>query len=111
AQGLEPVPVQIVNFTGGPQIQDGLLSRTLDIGAGGITVLLIRSDKTRGAGEQEMRGLSALSCVRYELWTADARLKSLRELDPQRNKICLPAANVSVQAIFLQMASEQINGV
>src|SRR6266850_7633519 len=41
ARGLEPVPVRIVNFTGGPQIQDGLLSQTLDIGAGGVTVLLI----------------------------------------------------------------------
>jgi len=111
AQGLEPVPVQIVNFTGGPQIQDGLLSQTLDIGAGGITVLLITRDKTRGAGDQEMRGLTALSSVPYDLWTADARLKSLRELDPQRNKIGLPAAKVSVPAIFLQMASEQINGV
>src|SRR5437868_55975 len=46
AQGLEPVPVRIVNFTGGPQIQDGLLSQTLDVGAGGITVLLITRDKT-----------------------------------------------------------------
>src|SRR5437773_8737614 len=50
AQGLEPIPVRIVNFTGGPQIQDGLLSQTLDIGAGGVTVLLIARDKTRGAG-------------------------------------------------------------
>jgi NitT/TauT family transport system substrate-binding protein len=111
AQGVEPVPVQIVNFTGGPQIQDGLLSHTLDIGAGGVTVLLITRDKTRGAGDQEMRGLTALSSVPYELWTADAKLKSLRDLDPQRNRIGLPSVKVSVPAIFLQMASEQINGV
>jgi NitT/TauT family transport system substrate-binding protein len=41
AQGVGLLPVRIVNFTGGPQIQDGLISQTLDIGAGGITVLLI----------------------------------------------------------------------
>lgn len=111
AQGLEPVPVRIVNFTGGPQIQDGLLSQTLDIGAGGVTVLLITRDKTRGAGDQEMRGLTSLSSVPYDLWTVDAKLKSLRDLDPQKNKIGLPAVKVSVPAIFLQMASEQINGV
>ena len=35
-QGLEPVPMRIFNFTGGPQIQDGLLSQSLDIGAGGV---------------------------------------------------------------------------
>ena len=67
AQGLEAVPVHIVNFTGGPQIQDGLLSQNLEIGAGGITVLLIARDRTRGAGDQEMRGLTALSSVPYEL--------------------------------------------
>jgi sulfonate transport system substrate-binding protein len=111
AQGLEPVPVRIVNFTGGPQIQDGLLSQTLDIGAGAVTVLLIARDKTRGAGDQEMRGLTALSSVPYDLWTVDANLKSLRDLDPQKNKIGLPSVKVSAPAIFLQMASEQINGV
>jgi NitT/TauT family transport system substrate-binding protein len=111
AQGIEPGSVQIVNLTGGPQIQDGLLSQTLDIGAGGVTVLLITGDKTRGAGDQEIRGLTALSSVPYELWTADPKLKSLRDLDPQKNRIGLPSVKVSVPAIFLQMASEQINGL
>lgn len=111
AAGLEPAPVRIVNFTGGPQIQDGLLSQTLDIGAGGVTVLLITRDKTRGAGDQEILGLTALSSVPYDLWTIDPGLKSLRDLNPQKNKIGLPAVKVSVPAIFLQMASEQINGV
>jgi sulfonate transport system substrate-binding protein len=111
AQGLETTGVRIVNFTGGPQIQDGLLSQTLDIGAGGITVLQITRDRTRGAGDQEMLGLTALSAVPYEMWTVDAKLKSLRDLDPQKNKIGLPSVKVSVPAIFLQMASEQINGV
>ena len=68
-------------------------------------------DKTRGAGDQEMLGLTALSSVPYDLWTIDANLKSLRHLDPQKNKIGLPAVKVSVPAIFLQMASEQINGI
>jgi NitT/TauT family transport system substrate-binding protein len=110
SQGLEPIPVRIVNFAGGPQIQDGLLSQNLDIGAGGVTVMLITRDKTRGAGDQEMLGLTSLSSVPYDLWTIDANLKSLRDLNPQKNKIGLPAVKVSVPAIFLQMASEQING-
>jgi NitT/TauT family transport system substrate-binding protein len=58
-----------------------------------------------------MRGLTALSSVPYELWTADPELKSLHDLDPHKNKIGLPAVKVSLPAIFLQMASEQINGV
>jgi NitT/TauT family transport system substrate-binding protein len=111
ARGLGPISVHIVNFTGGPQIQDGLISGTLDIGAGGITVLLITSDKTRGAGDQEMRGLTALSAVPYELFSVDPKLTSLRDLDAHKNKIGLPAIKVSVPAAFLQMASEQINGI
>jgi NitT/TauT family transport system substrate-binding protein len=35
----------------------------------------------------------------------------LRDLDPQKNKIGLPSVKVSVPAIFLQMAAEQIFGV
>jgi NitT/TauT family transport system substrate-binding protein len=111
AQGLEPMPMRIVNFTGGPQIQDGLLSNTLDIGAGGITVLLIARDKTRGAGDQAMLGLTALSSVAYDLWTVDPNVKKLSDLDPQKNKIGLTAAKVSVPAIFLQMGSEKVNGM
>lgn len=110
-QGLEAVPIRIVNFTGGPQIQDGLLSRTLDVGAGGVTVMLITRDKTRDGGDNEMLGLTALSSAPYELWTSDAGFKSLRDLNAQQHKIGLPAAKVSVPAIFLQMASEQINGL
>src|SRR5947207_4073481 len=45
AQGVEPVTMRIVNFTGGPEMQDGMLSQSLDIGAGGVTDLLIASDK------------------------------------------------------------------
>src|ERR1700730_243297 len=81
AQGVGLLPVRIVNFAGGPQIQDGLISQTLDIGAGGITVLLITWAETRG-GDRDMRGLTALSSVPYELWTADPELKSLHDLDP-----------------------------
>jgi NitT/TauT family transport system substrate-binding protein len=107
-QGLCSVAVRIVNFAGGPQIQDGLLSRALEVGAGGITVLLITRDKTRGAGDQEMLGLTLLSSVSYDLWTV---LKTLRDLDAQKNKNGLPEIKVFVPAIFLQMASEQLNGI
>jgi len=110
ARGLNPVPVSIVNFTGGPQIQDGLLSQSLEVGAGGVTAMLITRDKTRRAGDQEILGLTALSSVPYELWTVAANLRSLRDLDPRTTRIGLPAVKVSVPAIFLQMAAEQIYG-
>lgn len=110
ALGAEPMPVRVVNFTGGPQIQDGLLSQSLDIGTGGITVMLIAFDKTQKAGDQAMLGLTALSSVPYDLWTSDPALKSLEDLAAGRNKVGVPAIKVSVPALFLQMAAEKLYG-
>lgn len=110
AEGAEPMPVQVVNFTGGPQIQDGLLSQSLDIGTGGITVMLIAFDKTQKAGDQAMLGLTALSSVPYDLWTSDPNLTSLTDLAAGRNKVGVPAIKVSVPALFLQMAAEKVYG-
>ena len=110
AQGLEPVPVRIFNFTGGPQIQDGLISQSLDIGSGGVTVMMIGRDRSRGSGGQEMRGLTSLSAVPYELWTVDQTVRSLADLKADKNKIGVPSVRVSVPAIFLQMAAEKLLG-
>jgi sulfonate transport system substrate-binding protein len=93
-QGLGSVAVRIVQFAGGPQIQDGLLSRALEV----------------GAGDQEVLGLTLLSSVPY-VWTVGPRPKTLRDLDAQKDKNGLPAIKVFVPAIFLQMASEQLNGI
>lgn len=110
AQGAEPMPVKVSNFTGGPQIQDGLLSQSLDIGSGGVTVMLIAYDKTHTAGDQAMVGLTALSSVPYDLWTVDEKLKTLNDLAAGRNKVGVPSVKVSVPALFLQMAAEKIYG-
>src|SRR5258708_1296703 len=70
-RGLKPVPLELQNVAGAPQINDGLLSRTLDIGCGGITALMVAWDKTRGSGGQMMKGGAALSAVPYVLMTVD----------------------------------------
>ena len=50
-------------------------------GAGGITVLLITREKTRGAGDQEMRGLTSL-CRRVGKpeWAGPPLLPALESL-------------------------------
>jgi NitT/TauT family transport system substrate-binding protein len=48
-QGMEPVPVRIVQLAGSPQMNDGLLSGTLEIGSGGYTAMMVFCEKTRGA--------------------------------------------------------------
>ena len=109
-QGIEPVPVEIVPFAGGPQINDGLLSGNLEIGTGGLTAMMVYCDKTRTAGDSQFLGVTALSSVPYELFTVNPSLRSLRDLDKDKDKIGVPSVKVSVPAIFLQMAAERLYG-
>src|SRR5258708_17629801 len=108
-RGLKPVALELQNVAGATQINDGLLARTLDIGCGGITALMVAWDKTRGSGGQMMKGVAALSAVPYVLMTVDPAVQSLRDLS-ERNRIGLPAVKVSVPAIMLQIAAEKLFG-
>jgi NitT/TauT family transport system substrate-binding protein len=109
-QGLDPVSVEIVPFAGGPQINDGLLSGSLEIGSGGLTAMMVFCDKTRAAGDTQFLGVTALSSVPYELFSTNPGLKSLRELDKDKDKVGVPSIKVSVPAIYLQMAAEKLYG-
>jgi NitT/TauT family transport system substrate-binding protein len=109
-QGIEPVPVRIVQLAGGPQMNDGLLSGTLEIASGGYTAMMVFCEKTRGAGDKQFLGISALASVPYDLFSVDPELKTLKDLDVQRDKIGVPSIKVSVPAVYLQMAAEQLYG-
>jgi NitT/TauT family transport system substrate-binding protein len=109
-QGLEPGTIEIVPFAGGPQINDGLLSGNLEIGSGGLTAMMVVCDKTRSAGDLRLLGATALASVPYELFTTEPELKSLRDLNKDRDRIGVPSVKVSVPAIYLQMAAERLYG-
>jgi NitT/TauT family transport system substrate-binding protein len=108
-RGLKPLPVTLQNVAGAPQINDGLLSRTLDIGCGGITALMVAWDKTHDSGGRSMKGIAALSDVPYVLMTTDPKVHSLRDFS-DHNRIGVPAVKVSVPAIMLQVAAEKLFG-
>jgi len=109
-QGLDPGTIEIVPFAGGPQINDGLLSGNLEIGSGGLTAMMVVCDKTRSAGDSRLLGATALASVPYELFTTEPELKSLRDLNKDRDRIGVPSIKVSVPAIYLQMAAERLYG-
>jgi NitT/TauT family transport system substrate-binding protein len=110
-QGLTPVAISFVHVTGSPQINDGLLSGNIEIGSGGYTAMMVFCDRTKASGDAQLLGVTALSNVPYDLYTVDPNLKSLKDLDRDKHKIGLPAVKVSVPAVYLQMAAEQIYGV
>ena len=109
-QGLEALPVRFVHVAGGPQVNDGLLSGNLEIGGGGYTAVMVYCDRTRAAGDSQLLGVTALSAVPYELYTVNPDLKSLRDLNRAKDKVGVPSIKVSVPAIYLQMAAEQLYG-
>jgi NitT/TauT family transport system substrate-binding protein len=110
-QGIEPVPVEIVHVAGGPQINDGLLSGNFEIGSGGYTAMMVSWDKSRNVGDSRLLGATALSSVPYELFSVDRELKSVKDLNADRDKIGVPSVRVSVPAIYLQMRAERLFGV
>ena len=109
AAGQAPIPIEIHNFTGAPDIADGLLSGSLDIGSGGITAMMVAWDKTRNAGAKSMRGIAALSAMPYELLTDQPNIKSLADFTA-KDRIGLPAVKVSVPAVMLEIAAERLFG-
>jgi NitT/TauT family transport system substrate-binding protein len=106
AEGLPPVPIAITNVAGGPEINDGLLSGSLDIGCGGSTALLTVADRSRNGGDRAMRGVAALSSVPYVMMTRDPGLKSLADIGPA-TRIGVPAVKVSVPAVLLELAAQR----
>src|SRR5258708_7102422 len=107
--GLAAIPITIQNVAGAPQINDGLLSQTMEIGCGGITAMMVAWEKTKLARGQAMKGVVALSSLPYELLTVNPAVRSLKDFGAQ-NKIGMTSIKVSIPAIFLQMPAEQIFG-
>lgn len=81
---------------------DGLLSGQIDFASAGITVVLTLWDKTAGT-QNEIMAISGISSFPYPLVTNNPNVKSLKDFGPN-DRIAVPAAKVSVQAIVLQMA-------
>jgi NitT/TauT family transport system substrate-binding protein len=82
---------------------DGLLSGNIDFASAGITVVLALWDKTAGT-PNEIKAISGISSFPYPLVTNNPNVKTLRDFGPG-DRIAVPAAKVSVQAIVLQMAA------
>lgn len=88
-------------------INDALLSDSADYGAAGVTPFIILWDKTRG--NADIKAVAALNAQPAFLNAVDPRLKSLRDFT-DADRIALPSVKVSLQAILLQMAAEQVFG-
>ena len=108
ALGLNDVKVSWLKFNGPAAVNDALLSGNVDIASGGAPGLILLWARTKGTAA-EVRGICALSLQPFLLNTREARITSIKDIQPS-DKIAVPAVKVSVQTITLQMAAAKAFG-
>lgn len=108
AAGLD-ISGELGSFASGPAMNDGLLSGQLDIVCGGTSGGIIIWDKTRGKGPLEVKGVAAINSLAFYLFSSRPGVKSLKDIGEQ-DRIAVPAAKSSMQAVLLQMAAAKLYG-
>jgi len=107
AAGLGNIRVIWSRFPSGKSMNDALQAGFLDIASGGVGPLLRAWDDTRGG--REVKGIMALCAMPQYLNTVDPNVKTVRDF-AAKDRIALPAARVSGQAVLLQMAAARAFG-
>jgi NitT/TauT family transport system substrate-binding protein len=105
--GVANLKVTWAKFAGGNVMNDALLSESLHFAAGGVAPLVTLWAKTRGS--YDIKAVAALNSMPLYLNTRNPKVKSIKDFT-DKDKIALPAAKVSIQAVTLQMAAEQAFG-
>jgi NitT/TauT family transport system substrate-binding protein len=103
----QEVEISWLRFTAGGPMNDALLSGQIDIASGGITVLALLWDKTQG--RQNVFGLSSLASSPFFLNVNKPSIRTLSDFT-DRDRIAVPMAKISPNAIVLQMATEKVFG-
>ena len=96
-----------VKFTGGPPMNEALISGNLDFASGGVGPLLTiwsRTQKNLG-----VKGVAAMNSMPLYLNSINPEVKALKDFT-EKDRIALPAVKVSIQAVTLQMAAEKAFG-
>ncbi len=108
AQRLGALKVTWVRLGGGSVSNDALLSGSVDFVSAGLSPLLVIYDRTKGnLGVKAVAGLDSSAAF---LNTTNANVKSIKDFG-DKDRIALPAAKVSIQAVWIQIAAEQAFGV
>lgn len=107
ALGLGAVKTTYIPRGSPAAVNDTLLSDTADLGAAGVTGFIILWDKTRA--NYKVKAVATLNSQPAFLNTINPAIRSLKDFG-DGDKIALPSVKVSLQAILLQMAAEQVFG-
>jgi NitT/TauT family transport system substrate-binding protein len=106
ADGIAITP-HWLSFTGGAPMNEALISGNLDIASGGVAPMLLIWDRTKSS--MGVRALAALESLPLYLTSTNPAIKTLKDFKAS-DRIALPAAKVSIQAIVLAMGAAQALG-
>ncbi|HET7377985.1 MAG TPA: ABC transporter substrate-binding protein, partial [Anaerolineae bacterium] len=101
-RGLD-LKVDWVRFTGGPPMNEALISGNLDLASGGVGPMVTIWARTKN--NLKVMGITALNSMPLWLNTINPDVKTIKDFT-DKDRIALPAVRVSMQAIILQMAAE-----
>ena len=101
------VKVEFVKLSGGANVNDALLSGSIDVAGAGVGPLLTIWDRTRG--RQNVRGIASLGNFPYYIVSNRPGVKTMADFGDQ-DRIAVPSVSVSVQARILQLASARLWG-
>jgi NitT/TauT family transport system substrate-binding protein len=96
-----------IQFTGGPPMNEAIISGNLDFASGGVGPLLTIWSRTQSS--LGVKGVATLNAMPLYLTTINPAVKTIADFT-DRDRIALPAVKVSIQAITLQMAAEKLFG-
>lgn len=96
-----------VRFTGGPPMNEALISGNLDFASGGVGPFVTIWARTKS--NLKVKGVTALNSMPLWLNTINPNIKTIKDFT-DKDRIALPAVRVSMQAVILQMAAEKVFG-
>lgn len=96
-----------LRFTGGPPMNEAIVSGNLDFASGGVGPLVTAWARTHN--NIKIKGIAAINAMPLFLNTIKPEIKTIKDFT-EKDRIALPAVKVSIQAVVLQMAAEKAFG-
>lgn len=96
-----------LRFTGGPPMNEALISGNLDFASGGVGPMTTIWARTHN--NMKVKGVTALNSMPLYLNSINPNVKTIKDFT-DKDRIALPAVRVSMQAVILQMAAEKVFG-
>lgn len=99
--------VEWAQFTGGPPMNEALVSGNLDFASGGVGPLITAWARTKN--NIKIKGIASINSMPLWLNTINPNVKTIKDFT-DKDRIALPAVRVSIQAVVLQMAAQKVFG-